>query len=239
MIIGGSQYFHDTVSSIKAYQQKAETNTNWPTWFPTQNAHSNTITFDEEEACGIDQPHCDPPRHRPCDSRPRSRSSPHRNMKMNVELGKVLPTPKPLTGFLGKTSMSLGLIQLPVMAQKVTKVVDFAVVDHLAIYNMISGTPWLNAMKAVPSRYHLGIKKVRVTKMVKPKRTKIAQPAAENTSKKDDSSSSAEATVSEIENQHDSKPSVLIQPEEINPEEDVDPATATTDRAIDKAATTE
>ena len=32
------------------------------------------------------------------------------------------------------------------------------VVDTPAIYNVIMGTPWINAMKAVPSTYHLGIK---------------------------------------------------------------------------------
>ena len=44
------------------------------------------------------------------------------------------------------------------MAKEVTKIVDFAVVDNPAIYNMIMGTPWINAMKAVSSTYHLGIK---------------------------------------------------------------------------------
>ena len=54
--------------------------------------------------------------------------------------------------------MTLGSIQLPVMAKEVTKIVDFAVVDHPTIYNMIMGTPCLNAMKVVPSTYQLGIK---------------------------------------------------------------------------------
>ena len=44
------------------------------------------------------------------------------------------------------------------MAKEVTKIINFTVVDHLAIYNVIMGTPWLNAMKAVPSTYHLSIK---------------------------------------------------------------------------------
>ncbi|KAF2543982.1 hypothetical protein F2Q68_00031181 [Brassica cretica] len=54
--------------------------------------------------------------------------------------------------------MTLRSIQLLVLAKEVTKIVNFAVVDHPAIYNVIMETPWLNAMKAVPYTYHLGIK---------------------------------------------------------------------------------
>ena len=73
--------------------------------------------------------------------------------------------------------------------------------------------------------------------MVKRKRTKLAQPSAENTSKKYDSTLSAEANASDIETQPDSEVNATTQPEEKNLDKDIDPATVATIKAVNTAPT--
>ncbi|KAL0706959.1 hypothetical protein Bca4012_073385 [Brassica carinata] len=161
--------------------------------------------------------------------------------------------------------MTLGSIQLPVMAKEITKIVDFTVVDHPTIYNVIMGTPWINAMKAVPSTYHISVKlptqsgiatiwgcqkqprlcflaehklrQITTTTMATRKCAKLTQPSAENTSKKDDSTSSAKANASDIETQQDSEINAMTQPE--NPDKNVDPATVSPIKAVSTATTAE
>ncbi|KAF3515422.1 hypothetical protein F2Q69_00002431 [Brassica cretica] len=124
-----------------------------------------------------------------------------------IDISKITLTRRPLTGFSGITSITLGSIRLPVMAKQI-----IAVVDHPAIYNVIMGTPWIKSLKAVSSTYHFSIKfpppngtaaiwrsqkqsrlcflaehnlrRITTTSVVKTKCKKITQPSAENDSKK-------------------------------------------------------
>ncbi|XP_024005030.1 uncharacterized protein LOC112082163 [Eutrema salsugineum] len=157
----------DTVSSIKTYQRRAEAKENWtePTDIP-----NIVISFAEEETAGIDRPHNDPLvielTIRDHDvARVLIDTGSSVNVifretlrRMGIDLSEVEAIPKPLTGFSEETTMTMGTIRLPVVAGGVTKIVEFCVTDHLAIYNVIMGTSWINGMRAVPSTYHRCLK---------------------------------------------------------------------------------
>ncbi|XP_024011257.1 uncharacterized protein LOC112086524 [Eutrema salsugineum] len=151
----------------RAYQRRAEAKENWtePTDIP-----NTVISFAEEETAGIDRPHNDPlvieltirdhDVARVLIDIGSSVNVIFRETlrRMGIDLSEVEAIPKPLTGFSRETTMTMGTLRLPVVAGGVTKIVEFCVTDHPAIYNVIMGTPWINGMRAVPSTYHLCLK---------------------------------------------------------------------------------
>ena len=82
--------------------------------------------------------------------------------KMGIEREKLEPVNTHLRGFSGEKVLPLGSIQ-PVLTFgdppcQVTTTTRFLIVDALSAYNMLLGRPSLNAIKAIPSAYHMMIK---------------------------------------------------------------------------------
>ncbi|KAF3550317.1 hypothetical protein DY000_02004967 [Brassica cretica] len=69
------------------------------------------------------------------------------------------------------------------------------------------------------------------------KRTKIDKSSAKNVSRKDDLTSSADANASGVRTQHESDTDTTTQPE--HPEENTDPATVITIKAVSTATIAE
>ena len=82
--------------------------------------------------------------------------------KMGIRREKLEPVNTHLRGFFGEKVLPLGSIQLvltlgepPCQAMTTTR---FLIVDAPSAYNMLLGRPSLNAIKAIPSVYHMIIK---------------------------------------------------------------------------------
>ena len=82
--------------------------------------------------------------------------------KMGVGREKLEPVNTHLRGFSGERVLPLGSIQLVLTLGEppcqATTTARFLIVDAPSAYNMLLGKPSLNAMKAIPSAYHLVIK---------------------------------------------------------------------------------
>ena len=82
--------------------------------------------------------------------------------KMGIGREKLEPTSTHLRGFFGEKVLPLGSIQLvltlgdPPCQAIIT--VRFLIVDAPSTYNVLLGRPSLNAIKAIPSAYHMVIK---------------------------------------------------------------------------------
>jgi len=166
-ILGDSAFCQDTAASIKAYQRKADANRNWTRPF---NGPNDEVTFHESDTNGLDRPHNDPL----VITLTIGDFNVERVLvdmgstldiiflttlrEMKIDMTQIVPTPRPVLGFSGETTMTLGTIKLPVRAKGVTKIVDFSITDQPTVYNAIIGTPWLNQFRVVASTYHLCLK---------------------------------------------------------------------------------
>ena len=82
--------------------------------------------------------------------------------KMGIGREKLEPVNTHLRGFSREKVLPLGSIQLVLTLGdppcQATTTVRFLVVDSPSSYNMLLGRPSLNAIKAIPSAYHMMIK---------------------------------------------------------------------------------
>ena len=82
--------------------------------------------------------------------------------KMGIGREKLEPASTHLQGFSGEKVLPLGSIQLVLTLGdppcQATTIVRFLTVDAPSAYNVLLGRPSLNAIKAIPSAYHMVIK---------------------------------------------------------------------------------
>ena len=134
----------------------------------------NTITFSDSDLEGCQHPHDDPlvvraivantTIHRVLIDNGSSADIIFASVfyKMGIGREKIEPVNTHLRGFSGEKVLPLGSIQLvltlgepPYQATTTTR---FLIVDAPSAYNMLLGRPSLNAIKAIPSAYHMIIK---------------------------------------------------------------------------------
>ena len=81
---------------------------------------------------------------------------------MGIRRGKLEPVNACIRGFSGERVLPLGSLQLVLTLGdppcQATTTVRFLIVDAPSAYNMLLGRPSLNAIRAVPSAYHMVIK---------------------------------------------------------------------------------
>ena len=82
--------------------------------------------------------------------------------KMGIGIEKLEPVSTHMRGFSGEKVLPLGSIQLVLTLGdppcQATTTARFLIVDAPSSYNMLLGKPSLNAIKAIPSAYHMMIK---------------------------------------------------------------------------------
>ncbi|KAG2315667.1 hypothetical protein Bca52824_018789 [Brassica carinata] len=149
MIIGGSQFYQDSVSdqSLRA----SETSSNW---LPDSDIPNHTIVFEEQETAES-TPHYDPlvidlviqiSVAILVDTEVRSTHL-LRHLQDEAPTWGSRPEPKPLTGFMERHLHDPRALSSRSWLRKSQRSTKFTV-RQPAIYNAIMGTPWINSMKA-------------------------------------------------------------------------------------------
>ncbi|KAG7533225.1 Retrotransposon gag domain [Arabidopsis thaliana x Arabidopsis arenosa] len=167
VIFGGSKLCRDTIGAIRKHRRNVSLKASLGEEVDFQGA---SISFDEEETRHLKKPH-DDALVITLDvanfelSRILIDTGSSVDLiflgtlgRMRISRADIVGPPTPLVAFTSESAMSFGTIKLPVLAKKVSKIVDFVVFDKPAAYNIILGTPWIYQMKAVPSTYHQCIK---------------------------------------------------------------------------------
>ena len=82
--------------------------------------------------------------------------------KMGIGREKLEPVNAHLRGFSGEKVLPLGLVQLVLILGdppcQATTTIKFLIVKAPSTYNMLLGRPSLNAIRAIPSAYHMVVK---------------------------------------------------------------------------------
>ncbi|GMN60600.1 hypothetical protein TIFTF001_029691 [Ficus carica] len=82
--------------------------------------------------------------------------------RLKIESAALTPARTPLYRFSGECVRTAGTVSLLVTIgdgpERVTRMVEFIIVDRPSVYNAILGRPTLNAIKAVVCTYHLAMK---------------------------------------------------------------------------------
>ncbi|KAG7548005.1 Integrase catalytic core [Arabidopsis suecica] len=159
VILGGSKLCRDTVSAIKKHRRNVSLKASLGEEADFQGA---SISFDEEETRHLERPHddalvitLDVANFEVSRILIDTGSSVDLIFLgtlewMGISRADIVGPPSPLVAFTSESAMSLGTIKLPVLANRVSKIVDFVVFDKPAAYNIILGTPWIYQMKAYP-----------------------------------------------------------------------------------------
>lgn len=163
-IMGGSKFCRDNVNSIKAHQRHLK---GAPRSSGSQKVEDTTISFNEDDTKRLYGPHddaliielevgnCVVARILVNGGSSVDVIFKATLDRMNVEDAEIEHKPDQLSGFNGEVTPSLGIIELPVRAGDVNRMVKFTVLDFPSPFNAILGRPWIHGMRAVTSTYHL------------------------------------------------------------------------------------